>query len=590
MSLNWSLKELYPSFESQEFKFDMDKLTIKIIEVNDWANEIIKDNNDMLVKLEEYIKRYSKLTELISKIGAFIQLSISVNTKDIEALRYSDIFEKKLTHMVEASTKIERYISNIDNIDCIIEKSELLKAHEYVLKSIIEQSKYLLSDKEESIIANMKNTGSNAWSKLKDNLISSLMVEIKENDEVKEYPLTVVLNMAEDKSEEVRKRAYEAEIASYKKVEEGVAAALNGIKGEVLTVCDFRGYKSPLEKTLLDSRMDEESLNAMLDAMKESLPVFRKYLRRKAEMLGHKNGLPFYDLYAPVSNADMKFTYDEGAKFVVKNFRTFSDNLGDFAQKAIDNNWIDVEPREGKVGGAFCAGLHFIGESRILLNYGGSFGDVVTMAHELGHGFHGECLKNEAILNSEYPMPIAETASTFCETIIKKAAIKEANKSEALAILEAEICDCTQVIVDIYSRFLFEKSVFEARKESALTVSQIKELMLEAQREAYGDGLDLEYLHPYMWAWKPHYYDADYNYYNFPYAFGLLFAKGLYAEYLKKGESFTSEYERLLSITGKNKIADITKEVGIDIHNKEFWRNSLKTIEEDIEKFIELSK
>lgn len=590
MSLNWSLKELYPSFESEEFKIDMDKLTSKINEVNEWANDIVKDNNDILVKLEEYIKRYSKLTELISKIGAFIELSISVNTKDTEALRYSDIFEKKLTHMVEASTKLERYISTIDNIECIIEKSELLKAHEYVLKSIVEKSKYLLSDKEESIIANMKNTGSNAWSKLKDNLISSLMVEIKENDEVKEYPLTVVLNMAEDKSEEVRKRAYEAEISSYKKVEEGVAAALNGIKGEVLTVCDFRGYKSPLEKTLLDSRMDEESLNAMLDAMKESLPVFRKYLRRKAEMLGHKNGLPFYDLYAPISNADMKFTYDEGAKFVVKNFRTFSDNLGNFAQKAIDNNWIDVEPREGKVGGAFCAGLHFIGESRILLNYGGSFGDVVTMAHELGHGFHGECLKNEAILNSEYPMPIAETASTFCETIIKKAAIKEADKDEALAILEAEICDCTQVIVDIYSRFLFEKSVFEARRESALTVEQIKELMLKAQREAYGDGLDPEYLHPYMWAWKPHYYDADYNYYNFPYAFGLLFAKGLYAEYLNKGYSFTSEYERLLSITGKNKIADITKEVGIDIHNKEFWRNSLKTIEEDIEKFIELSK
>lgn len=590
MNLNWSLKELYPSFESEEFKIDMDKLTSKINEVNEWANETIKDNNDILVKLEEYIKRYSKLTELISKIGAFIQLSISVNTKDTEALRYSDIFEKKLTHIVEASTKIERYISNIDNIECIIEKSELLKAHEYILKSIVEQSKYLLSDKEESIIANMKNTGSNAWSKLKDNLISSLMVEIKENDEVKEYPLTVVLNMAEAKSEKVRKKAYEAEIASYKKVEEGVAAALNGIKGEVLTVCDFRGYKSPLEKTLLDSRMDEESLNAMLDAMKESLPVFRKYLRRKAEMLGHKNGLPFYDLYAPVSNADMKFTYDEGAKFVVKNFRTFSDNLGDFAQKAIDNNWIDVEPREGKVGGAFCAGLHFIGESRILLNYGGSFGDVVTMAHELGHGFHGECLKNETILNSDCPMPIAETASTFCETIIKKAAIKEADKDEALAILEAEICDCTQVIVDIYSRFLFEKSVFEARKESALTVEQIKELMLKAQREAYGDGLDPEYLHPYMWAWKPHYYDADYNYYNFPYAFGLLFAKGLYAEYLNKGDSFTSEYERLLSITGKNRIADITKEVGIDIHNKEFWRNSLKTIEEDIEKFIELSK
>ena len=212
------------------------------------------------------------------------------------------------------------------------------------------------------------------------------------------------------------------------------------------------------------------------------------------------------------------------------------------------------------------------------------------MAHELGHGFHGECLKNESILNSNYPMPIAETASTFCETIIKKAAIKDATEKEALSILETEISDCTQVIVDIYSRFLFEKSVFEERKESALTVERIKELMLNAQKEAYGDGLDENYLHPYMWAWKPHYYDANYNYYNFPYAFGLLFAKGLYAEYLKKGSDFVSEYERLLSITGKNKIADITKEVGIDIHDKEFWKNSLKTIEEDIEKFIMLSK
>ena len=247
-------------------------------------------------------------------------------------------------------------------------------------------------------------------------------------------------------------------------------------------------------------------------------------------------------------------------------------------------------PREGKVGGAFCANLHFIKESRVLLNYGESFSDVVTMAHELGHGFHGECLNNEYTLNSEYPMPIAETASTFCETIIKKAAIKEANKEEALAILESEISDCTQVIVDIYSRFLFEKALFEKRKESALTVEEIKNLMLNAQKEAYGDGLDPEYLHPYMWTWKPHYYYVDSNFYNFPYAFGLLFAKGLYAEYLKRGDEFPAEYEKLLSITGKNKLADITKVMGIDIHNKEFWRNSLKTIEEDIEKFIELSK
>ena len=590
MNLNWSLKELYTSFNSEEFLEDMECLTEVIDEINKWTEIIVKDTDCAKVKLEGYVERFSVLADLITKIGSFIELSISVNTKDDEALKYSDILEKKLTKIVEAETKLNKWISSIENIDEVIKDSILLKDHEFILKEVVEKSKYLLTDREEAIIANMQNTGSNAWGKLKDNLISTHKVEINEDGKIKEYPLTVVLNMAYDKDEKVRKRAYEAEIASYTKIEEGVAAALNGIKGEVLTICEFRGYKSPLEQTLINSRMDEESLNVMLEAMKESMPKFREYLKRKAEILGHKNGLPFYDMYAPIVESDMEFDYEKGKKFVVDKFRTFSDNLANFAQKAMNNNWIDVMPQEGKVGGAFCAGIHYLGESRILLNYGNSFSDVVTMAHELGHGFHGECLKDESVLNTEYPMPIAETASTFCETIVKKAAIKEADKITALAILESEISDCNQVIVDIYSRFLFEKSLFEARKESALTVDQIKKLMLDAQREAYGDGLDPEYLHPYMWTWKPHYYYANSNFYNFPYAFGLLFAKGLYAEYLKKGSEFSSEYENLLSITGKHNIADITKEVGIDIHNKEFWKSSLRTIEEDIDKFMELSK
>lgn len=590
MDLNWSLKEIYSSFNSDEFTGDVIKLSETIEDINKWVTEIVKNNENVLEKLEEYIRRFSEFTVLTNKLESFVNLSISVDTKNKDGLKYSDIIEGKLTQIVEASTKIEKWISKIDDIDSIIIQSELLKKHEFVLKSIVKQSKYLLSDREENIIATMQNTGSNAFSKLKDTLISTLKVDIEEDGEVKALPLTVVLNMAYDKSSEVRKKAYDAEIESYKKVEEGVAAALNGIKGEVITVSEFRGYKSPLEKTLIESRMDEESLNAMISAMKESLPMFRKYLKRKGEILGHKNGLPFYDLYAPISDVDMKFTYENGTKFVEKQFRTFSDNLGDFAAKAIDNNWIDVIPKEGKVGGAFCENLHFIGESRFLLNYGDNFSDVITLAHELGHGFHGECLNNETTLNSDYPMPIAETASTFCETIIKKAAVKEATKEEALAILEAEISDCTQVIVDIYSRFLFEKSLFEARKECAVGVEEIKELMLNAQREAYGDGLDPNFLHPYMWAWKPHYYETSCNYYNFPYAFGLLFAKGLYAKYLEQGETFPADYEKLLSITGKNKIEDVTKVMGIDIHNKEFWVKSLKTIEEDIEKFIALSK
>ncbi|WP_238884344.1 M3 family oligoendopeptidase [Clostridium sp. YIM B02551] len=590
MSLNWSLKELYESFESIEFKEDLKNTSSLIEEYNAWVSKITSNYEDLLNKIENYIEKTSELKNYFFKLGSFIELSLSVNTKNSEALKASDILNQNLSNMAEANAKLDKWIGGIKHIDKLISSSKVLKEYEFFLKEKIEMDKYVLSDKEEGVIAKMQNTGSTAWLKLKDSLISNLQVEIEMDGEIKELPLTVILTMAYDKDKKVREKAYEAEIKSYKKVEDGVAAALNAIKGEALTISDMRGYKSPLEMTLINSRMEEKTLNAMMTAMKEYLPSFRKYLRRKAELLGYKNGLPFYELYAPVSEVDMEFDCEKGKAFVEDNFRTFSKHLGDFARRAYENEWIDFMPKEGKVGGGFCENLHFIGESRILLNYGNSFNDVVTLAHELGHGFHGECLGKEKVLNSDYPMPIAETASTFCETIVKKAGIKRGNPEEAFSILETEISGCTQVIVDIYSRFLFESEVFERRRNGALSADEIKEIMINSQKEAYGDGLDEKYLHPYMWTWKPHYYYVDSNFYNFPYAFGLLFAKGLYAKYLNSGDKFTEDYEKLLAITGKNKLEDVAKVMEIDITNADFWRSSLKTIEEDIEEFIELSK
>lgn len=589
MDLNWSLKEIYPSFESKEFKNDLLKLKEYIEDIKEFSIKI-NNKDDILNALEDYINLINNLNTIQYKLYSYVNLVTSVDTKDINGLKYTDILDNMVSDIKGPEASVKRWISNIDDIDSIIEKSILLKEHEFFIKEIVKESRYLLSENEEKIISNMKNTGSKAFSKLKDTLISSLMVDIEEDGVETKLPLTVVLNMAYSEDKEIRKKGYEAEIKSYEKVEDGVAAALNGIKGEVITECTIRGYKSPLDMTLLHSRMDKKTLDAMLDAMKESMPKFREYLKRKASILGYNNGLPFYEMYAPISNTSMQFTYEEAGNFIIKNFNTFSKHLGEFANRAIENNWIDVMPKKGKVGGAFCHGLHFIGESRILLNFGGQFGDVVTMAHELGHGFHDECLKNEVFLNSDYPMPIAETASTFCETIIKKSAIKDATKDEALYILENEISDSTQVIVDIYSRFLFESNLFAKRKESSLSVDEIKELMINAQKEAYGDGLDNEYLHPYMWAWKPHYYDADYNFYNFPYAFGLLFAKGLYAEYLKRKETFPSDYEKLLAYTGKANLKDIAMTMGIDITSKEFWKSSLDIVIEDINSFLELTK
>ena len=590
MDFNWDLRRLYESFSSDEFQNDLVRLDKLIVDLNEMSKVMTETHENEGRKLEDYITLSEELATTFEKLGVFASLTTSVNAKDEEGTKYEAIVDQKLSETAEAETRISHWISEIKDLDSIIAASERLKEFNFYLKEKVEQNKHLLSEKEEAMLARLKNTGSTAWTNYKNLLIANHKVDIEIDGKMESLPLTVVLNMAYDSDKDLRKRAYEAEIASYAKIEDGIAAALNGIKGEVITVAELRGYKSPLDMTLEDSRMDRATLDAMLEAMKESMPIFRKYLRRKAEMLGYSNGLPFYEMYAPIVEKEMKYDFEQGKAFVEKQFRTFDESLGDYARTAFDNHWIDVFPKEGKVGGAFCCNIQSIGESRFLLNYGDNFGDTITMAHELGHGFHGDCLKNESILNTNYPMPLAETASTFCETIVKKAAIKEGSREEVLSILETEISDATQVIVDIYSRYLFETAVFENRKDSPLTVEEIKNLMLDAQREAYGDGLDPEYLHPYMWTWKSHYYYADANFYNFPYAFGLLFAKGLYAEYLNKGQEFVHDYKKLLSVTGKLKIADVTKTVGIDVTTPEFWRKSLSIVAEDIEEFIKLSQ
>lgn len=588
MNMRWSLDELYTSFESENFLADMDKFNSCIQSLKVWAKENLGNTGEAVRKLEEYLKLEIEFSNLYIKLSDFAELTLSVEARNEKAASVSEELDNKYTELTEVDVNFQKWLGSLENFDELLKDSDFLKEHEFYLRQLKERNKYLLSEKEEIVIAKMTNTGSNAWSKLQNMLTSTLLVDIKVDGQDKQLPLPVVRNMAYDKNAETRRNAYEAELKAYKKIEESSAACLNGIKGEVITLSKLRGYESPLDQTLIKSRLDRETLEAMLQAMRESLPAFHKFYLKKAERLGHKNGIPFYDLFAPTGEGDMRFTYEEARDFIVKNFRSFSDNLADFADNAFEKRWIDAETREGKRGGAFCSNIHPIGESRIMSNFTGSFSDVATLAHELGHGYHGSCLMEESLLNSRYTMPIAETASIFCETIVKNAALKTAAKEEAYTILEGDISDSGQVIVDILSRYIFETELFSRREKASLSVNELKEIMVKAQKEAYGEGLDENFLHPYMWVNKPHYYYAGQNFYNFPYAFGLLFSKGLYAEYLKRGESFVKDYDKLLSVTGKNMIADVTAMMGIDIHSVDFWRSSLKLIEKDIEKFVSL--
>jgi len=590
MGLTWNLDRLYASFEDEAFKSDLKKCETLANSVNGWIDELLNSTQSEVEIIESYLKKATEIRETFAPVGSFSSLSFSADSTNSKALNSLQKLQSLNAAMVVGNVIFEKWLCERKDLNTLIDTSELLTTHKFYLNQIIDNAKYSLDENTEEIIAKLRQTGSSAWDTLQKKTSSSIMEDVTIDGKTVSMPLQSIRNLAYEKDVEKRKIGYDAEMRAYKRHEEASASALNGIKGESLTLSKMRGYDSPLERTLIKSLMNKETLDAMLDAMRDALPKFRSYYKRKAELLGHKNGLPFYDMLAPLGESDISFPYEKGKTFVLEQFKTYSQELHDFAKTAFDNDWIDVEPRKGKAGGAFCAPVLSLTESRILLNYTGKLNNTITLAHELGHGFHNVNLFNEATLNIGSPMPLAETASIFCETIVKNAALKNADEKSKFGILEVAIQGYSQVIVDIYSRFIFETKLFEKREDGALSPDQIKEIMLEAQKEAYGDGLDPEVLHPYMWMNKVHYYIPDMDFYNFPYAFGLLFAKGLYAKYKTMGEAFVPQLNKLLSSTGQMPVVEVAKLLGVDVTDKAFWTASLNEIGEEIDEFIALSQ
>jgi pepF/M3 family oligoendopeptidase len=401
-------------------------------------------------------------------------------------------------------------------------------------------------------------------------------------------PIAVLQNLRTDPDGEVRRQAYEAELNAWERVREPLAACLNGVKGTVNTLNARRGRVDCLHQPLDQSRIDRETLEAMLGVMHDSFPVFRHYYRRKAELLG-KEALAWWDLFAPVGESEKRYTFAETQELLLEQFSRFSDRLQALARRAFDQRWIDAEPRDGKQGGGFCMELPAVEESRILCNFDGSFEQLSTVAHELGHAYHVECMVGKTMLQRPTPMTLAETASILVQTFITDAVLAQASHAqEELAILENFLIDAGQVVVDMYSRYLFEKEVFERRAEAELSADEFCELMVGTQRNTYGDGLDSRYLHPYMWAWKPHYYIPSLSFYNFPYTFGMLFGLGLYAIWQEEGEAFLPKYDDLLSSTGEGTSAELAARFGIDIRDRGFWENSMRIIEARIDRYLAL--
>ena len=593
----WDMTNIYPSLESKEFKSAIKKYKSMLDEMEVFYKKASKADSKTDPKklgklLGESVDRFNTLFELSNTIRPYIEAFVTTDSRNKAAMRALSEFEQMSVQASVLNTKFQAWIGKLGKaaVKKAAKTNSSAKAHKFMLNESVEQSKYLMSEAEEVLAAELTLSGGNAFGKLQGTITSQLSVDLELDGKIQKLPMPALINLRSHPDEPTRRRGYEAENIAWEEVKETLAACMNGVKGEALTLNKKRGREDAIHASIDNSRMDRATLNAMLGAMKDSFPMFQKYFRHKAKLIG-KEKLAWWDISAPMGRTDKVYSFEEARDFIVSNFNQFSPELGAFAQRAFNNNWIDAEQRDGKRGGAFCMGVSGVKESRILSNFDGSFDQVSTLAHELGHAFHNECayqaVKTE--LQQSTPMTLAETASIMCETIVTEAVLAQVtDPQEELAVLEAQMNNATGIIVDIYSRYLFETEVFERREKSELSADDLNDIMERAQKATYGEGLDERFLQKFMWTWKPHYYDPGLSFYNYPYAFGLLFATGLYAIYQKRGADFVPDYKNLLASTGEERAAELADRFGINIRTKKFWADSLAIIGKRVERYCEL--
>ena len=578
----WDMEVVFPSLSSQEFHSACSEIGCGIDSLEQLFHHygIDKGSQHGIDVFDEVVTAFNSLATRIRTVNAYIGAFTTTDSRDELAAAKDSEVDSLQVRFRKLGKRLTAWVGGLD-LDKLIASSEIAKAHEYPLVKAKISATHMMRSGEEMLASELEITGMAAWSKLHGNIVSQTVAPIELDGESQSLPMSVVRTLAYDADRERRQAAHNAELAAWKSVEVPLCAAMNSIKGEVITLCKHRKWGEPLDEALHNSNIDRETLDAMMTAARESFPVFRRYLRAKARALGVEK-LAFYDIFAPLGESQQQWEYDEACLFVVEQFHGYSDKLGQFAARAFRENWIDAGPRAGKTDGAFCMALR-ADESRILMNYKPAFGSVSTLAHELGHAYHNVCLAKRTPLQRATPMTLAETASIFCETLIRQAVLKEGTPAEQLAVLEASLQGSCQVVVDIMSRFLFEQEVFNLRKKRELSPREMCELMRRSQIDTYGDGLDESALHPYMWAAKGHYYGR--SFYNYPYMFGLLFGLGLYTVYQRDPEPFKARYDDLLSATGLADAATLGRRFRIDIRSPDFWRASLDQIRGDVDRF-----
>ena len=589
----WSVADVHQSFAARSFLDAMDRCGadagrlealfdehgIRALDTRPVTPEDGRTADAVIVAINAF-EEHADLT------GAYIYATTSTDSYDEAAQGLMGEYQMVGSRLRPLMARFAEWLEAL-GVDQLATVSEEVAEHVGPLAKLAARAQRQMSEAEEGLYGELVNTGSSAWSQLHSTVTSQLTVPVAMPDGTRpDLPMSAVRGLATHSDAAVRAAAYDAELAAWPTVAPVCAAAMNSVKGEANIVNRRRGWPSPLDASLVSNNVSRATFDAMQAAITDSLPHFRRWMRVKAALLGHDGSLPWHDLMAPLPFAPAEISWDDGAAIVRNAFGSYGGSLAGLLDRALDEQWIDAGPRPGKRGGAFC--MPFVGDrSLVFLNWSGSVDSAQTTAHELGHAYHNTQLAHRTPLQRALPMALAETASIFCETLVVEEGLQRLQGRDRLALLDVDLQGSSQVVVDIRSRFLFETEVFARRQRRTLGVTELNELMLQAQADAYGDGLTQTTAHPYMWAVKPHYYSS--HFYNWPYTYGLLFGLGLFAQYQQDPATFKAHYDDALSRAGMNTAEELGKVFGFDVTDGAFWTASLDVIRQRIAEYERLA-
>lgn len=586
----WDLESIFPGgSESEQFEAHLKRVRAGMEKLEKMNGEFeplcVRSQTDQFITI---INQLEETMKQLRDAFAYISCLSAQNVHDTYAKVLVSKRSELKAKMDGVQTNFKQKLAAISKEDWDYLMAEpSLKELAFVLTEQRNKVHELLDMEQEMLLNDLAVDGYHAWGQMYDAIVGSMTVRVEEAEEVKTYSVGQASNKLSSPDRKVRQHVAKQLEKSWTEHADFFSQTLNHLAGFRLQTYKHRGWDSVLKEPLAINRMEQETLDAMWSVISNHKKPFMQFLQRKAELLGLEK-LSMYDIGAPISKEAKTVDYTEGAQFIMSHFRKFSPKMADFAKMAFENRWIEAEDRAGKRPGGFCTSFPNAEQTRIFMTYSGTTSNIATLAHELGHAYHQHVMNDVHGLNQGYAMNVAETASTFAETIVANASIQLANtKEEKQTLLEDKIQRSIAFFMNIHARFLFEQRFYEERKKGMVPVDRLNKLMVEAQKEAYCDALQ-EY-DAHFWSSKLHFHITGVPFYNFPYTFGYLFSQGIYAYALQQEGSFEDKYIALLRDTGSMTVEALAKKhLQVDLTKQAFWENAISVCVNDVEEFLAL--